>query len=430
MGRSLRVHENAVSKVKAALRRNGYARQKDLAEELEIALSTLSNYLNGRSVDHVNFIEISDRLGLDWHAIADLTVEDDVPLTVTEIEPETPPFIYVDRPPLETICYQALLNPSSLLRIKAPRLMGKTSLVQRTFNRLAPHEYRTVHLNLHLASQADFQNLSAFLQWFCASVTQQLQLPNRLADYWDEEFSTQKISCTEYFEKYLLASSDQPFVLCLDEVDRLFGHAAIAADFFSLLRAWYEQTKTRRAWQKLRLVIVYATEVYIPLNIHESPFNVGQLIELGEFTSQQVAAIAQHYGLEWTAVETEQLTTIVGGHPEWVSKALRTIKERNISLTQLLQSASTEVGIYSGELRHLWRIVQQYPALLESMAAVIQSDHPVRLSLDLSYQLHSLGLVRFRGNAVVPSCELYRQYFRDRLDEPCTRNSIKLGAAS
>jgi AAA-like domain len=35
---------------------------------------------------------------------------------------------YVERPPIESICYETLLQPGSLLRIKAPKLMGKTSL--------------------------------------------------------------------------------------------------------------------------------------------------------------------------------------------------------------------------------------------------------------------------------------------------------------
>jgi serine/threonine-protein kinase len=73
MGRSLRVHADEIAKVKAGLRRNGYVRQKDLAEELGIALSTLSNYLNGRPVDYVNFIEISGCLGLDGKQLVQST---------------------------------------------------------------------------------------------------------------------------------------------------------------------------------------------------------------------------------------------------------------------------------------------------------------------------------------------------------------------
>ncbi|BAS60374.1 Adenylate cyclase (plasmid) [Leptolyngbya boryana IAM M-101] len=417
MGRSLQVRADAVCKVKAGLRRNGYARQKDLAEELGIALSTLSNYLNGRPVDYVNFTEISNCLGLDWQAIADLPTTSEPESLPIETSCSIESFIYIERPPIDRICYEALLHPSCLLRIKAPRLMGKTSLVAHLLRQAAHQGYRTVHLNFHLANQADFRSLSAFLQWFCASVTQQLQLPNRLAQYWDEEFSTNKISCTEYFEKYLLSNNPQPLILSLDEVDRLFVYPELAADFLSLLRAWYEKTKTLKIWQQLRLIIVYATEVYIPLNLHESPFNVGQLIELHEFTAEQITSLAQQYTLEWTESQTQQLMAIVGGHPEWISKALRSLKSKEMPFEQLLQTAALESGLYRGELRHLWRMVHQRTELLEGMRTVMQASQPVRLSTDLSYQLHSLGLIQLQGNFAVPRCALYQRYFCDRLSE-------------
>ncbi len=38
----------------------------------------------------------------------------------------------------------------------------------------------------HYADKSDFGNLKKFLQWFCVSVSRDLRLPNRLADYWDE----------------------------------------------------------------------------------------------------------------------------------------------------------------------------------------------------------------------------------------------------
>jgi len=84
-------------------------------------------------------------------------------------------------------------------------------------------------------------------------------MPNRLADYWDEQFSTSKMNCTHYFEQYLLAASASPLVLCLDEVERVFDYRDVASDFLGLLRAWHEQARTRNIWRKLRLVVVHPT---------------------------------------------------------------------------------------------------------------------------------------------------------------------------
>ena len=65
MSRSLRVHPDYIQKVKLAVKRNGYPRQKDLAEELEFSLATVGNFLNGKRVDYNYFTEICRVLVLD-----------------------------------------------------------------------------------------------------------------------------------------------------------------------------------------------------------------------------------------------------------------------------------------------------------------------------------------------------------------------------
>jgi hypothetical protein len=96
---------------------------------------------------------------------------------------------------------------------------------------------------------------------------------------------------------YLLPSINSPLTLCLDEVDTVFNHPDIASDFFGLLRAWHEAAKNSDLWKKLRLVVVHSTEVYIPMNINQSPFNVGLPIELPEFNAGQVQDLAARHGL-------------------------------------------------------------------------------------------------------------------------------------
>jgi hypothetical protein len=69
--RSLRVRREYIGKVKQAVWRNRFSTQKYLAEELDLCLSTVSNYLNGKPVFNLNFMEISEKLGIDWEEIAD-----------------------------------------------------------------------------------------------------------------------------------------------------------------------------------------------------------------------------------------------------------------------------------------------------------------------------------------------------------------------
>ena len=82
------------------------------------------------------------------------------------------------------------------------------------------------------------------------------------------------LSCTRYLE-ILLQDTDEPLVLGLDEVDRLFKYPDISQDFFYLLRSWHEEANNIELWEQLRLIVVYSTEDFGKLDINQSPFNVG-----------------------------------------------------------------------------------------------------------------------------------------------------------
>jgi len=322
--------------------------------------------------------------------------------------------VYIERPPIEADCYERILKPGALIRIKAPRQMGKSSLMGRILHHASQQDYQAVSLNFQLADRRIFTDLKVFLQWFCAKVSQKLGLTSKLEEYWDHIYGD-KDNCTVYFEEYLLQKISNPLALALDEVNLIFQHPEIATDFFGLLRAWHEEANKGNLWKKLRLLIVHSQEVYIPLNIHQSPFNVGLQIELQEFSQDQVQELVKRHGLGWNTGQIEQLRAMVGGHPYLVRAALYHIARHDTSLEQLLQTAATEAGLYSDHLqRHLWHL-EQNPRLAEAMKQVIATTSPVRLAAEETFKLDSMGLVSRQGNDVKPLCNLYRQYFRDRL---------------
>lgn len=76
MVRSLRVAPQYIKRVKAALLRNGFPRQQDLAEALEKSRDLVSRFLNGRPVQYLNFLEICQKLELNLEEIADFGTQD------------------------------------------------------------------------------------------------------------------------------------------------------------------------------------------------------------------------------------------------------------------------------------------------------------------------------------------------------------------
>ncbi|OZH53554.1 hypothetical protein AFK68_16835 [Hydrocoleum sp. CS-953] len=403
--RSLRVAPEYLEKVQSAVQRNNFPSQKALANELGFSRSTVSNFLNGKPVDFLNFTEISDKLGFDWQAIAQ----------IPETEKEAEKTIYIERQPIESICDETILEAGSLIRIKAPQKMGKTWLTNRILEQGKKHNYQTASINLLDADTTDFQDLDKFLSWFCRCVGRELNVPKEiLHESWDEEDSS-KINCKIYFEECLLPKVTEALVLCIDNIDLIFPHP-IAEDFLPLLRSWHETAKRKNIWKKLRLVVVHSTEVYIPLDINGSPFNVGKSIELPEFNLQQVRQLTEIYELNLQAEQVTQLTDLVGGHPFLLDQAFSDLKNyQNSTLSELLEKAATNAGIYRIHLQKLLSTLEAHPELKAAFKKVVMAKESVNIDSLLTYKLDSLGLVKLEGNNVFPRCELYRQYFYERL---------------
>ncbi|ASC71423.1 WD-40 repeat protein [Halomicronema hongdechloris C2206] len=334
--------------------------------------------------------------------------------------------LYIERPPIETQVMAAVLKPGSLIRLKAPRQMGKTSLLRRILAHAQQHQLRCVSLSFHRADRAIYTDLDRFLRWFCANISYQLGLEADLDSYWNTDIGS-KVSCTAYLEDHVLSQISDGLVIALDELNDLFQYPELASEFLPLLRSWYEDGRELPAWQKLRWVLAYATDVYVPLQLNQSPFNVGLAIKLPSFSLDQVQELAQRHGLTWADGQggQEQLLTLlhmVSCRPGLVRLALYALAQNGMGVDQLIEEAPTQSGIYSDHLRHLLAALSPFPGLQAAFRRVIQAAEPVSLDPITAYRLESLGLITLDKNQATPSCELYRHYFLNFLpaDQPST----------
>jgi len=94
--------------------------------------------------------------------------------------------LYINRNNLEQTCYQEILRGGSLIRINAPRKMGKTSLMARIINYAQQQQYHTLYFSFRLAESSIFQDLNHWLRWLCVSISRQLDLDNHLPQDWDD----------------------------------------------------------------------------------------------------------------------------------------------------------------------------------------------------------------------------------------------------
>ncbi|GJD19253.1 hypothetical protein RIVM261_042090 [Rivularia sp. IAM M-261] len=433
----------------------GFARQIDLAERIGRSQSVINFFLNGRKVEYLNFYELCQVLEFEVQEIADFEAlastytpktqkinnspssslsPSPSPVAISESPPVTfdleypegevpldSPF-YVERASIEQRCYEEIKKPGSLIRIKAPQHMGKSSLLARILQQAENQGNKVVTIDFQIIDEEFFSDLNKFLHCFCDTVIEAVagnnrELLEKLLQQLDEHWETGKRfgymkSCKNYFERYLFPEINQPLVLGLEKVDRLFEYPKIYKDFFGLLRAVHEESKRRDIWKQLRLALAYTTDAYVPVDINQSPFNVGLALEIPEFTHEQVQDLAQRHQLNWSDTEVNELIGLVGGHPYLVRLALFHIANGEISFTKFLQTAPTAEGIYSKHLQRQEYILKQQPELWKAMQEIVANGHPVILTTEIRFKLYSLGLVKLRNDEVTPRCELYRLYFR------------------
>lgn len=324
-------------------------------------------------------------------------------------EPISSPF-YIERDQFESNLDTLLTE--SLIRITAPKKMGKTSLLKRIVAHCKLQGFETVYLNFSQIENSKLEKESEFIKLFYNSMIQEwLSLSPR--NNWDQNLSAMT-NCTSNFQS-LLKKLNKTFVLVMDEIDHLLSYPHIYQNFFPLLRNWYEKGNDSSIWSKLRIVIAYSTEDYGKLDIDQSPLNVGLAIKLKEFTPLQVQNLASRHRLN--REEILPLIKLIGGHPFLIRLAFYHLFYQTVTLPQLLKEAATDSGIYRQHLLRLLKKLKGNQELERVLNLVLNSSQPLEsknITIPL-YQLESMGLIKLEGNLAKISCELYRQYFKNRL---------------
>lgn len=444
MPRSVRLRADVIGKVQTIVHNNFYC-QNDLADELGFAQSTISNFINGKPVDRRKFQDICEKLGItDWRDLAE-NPQQDQSVNISELQNTLTPSVpmqseisrpsngyrlempegavplnsifYVERLPQETYCQEEISRPHAMIRLKAPRQMGKTSIIVRLLHQAEQQGDRTVYLSLEQIMEQAWSDADRLLAWFCASVSLKTQHKFQQENYASlTAMVGSTLGTQEYFESYLLPDLAAPLTIGLDSVDRLFEYPHLYNNFFSLLRSLHEAGKHTAILSKLRLVVSHAAEVYIPLDINQSPFNVGVSVEVSEFTIEQVALLAVKHQLNWIATDIDKLMSLIGGHPFLIRWAMFEVASGKIDLPTLIASAASREGIFYQ--RHLARLEQtliNQPDLSTAMANLLRARTEAILSPRTRGQLEGLGLVKVQGESITPRCDLYRKYFSNLL---------------
>ena len=320
---------------------------------------------------------------------------------------------YVERA-TDTVALDTIQQQGVTITIKGPRQMGKSSLLIRVMNKARELEKRVVFLDFQFFDRSALADADLFYRQFCRWITLRLRLKDQTEDWWEMYGAIgNPLASTFYFQDYLLPELNCPVVLAMDEVESTFG-TPFRTDFFGMLRGWHNSRATEPIWKQLDLVLVTSTEPYqLIQDLNQSPFNVGQIIDLADFSEDQVADLNAHHGSRFNASQLKRLMMLLHGHPYLVRRAMYLVAGGRMSVEELFQRRTEERGPFGDHLRYHLSRVYDHEQLVRGLLQVFnQKRCPDE---GIFFRLRGAGLIRREGQQVVPRCQLYAEYFQEHL---------------
>nr|WP_309694211.1 AAA-like domain-containing protein [Armatimonas sp.] len=323
---------------------------------------------------------------------------------------------YIERPADREFA-EAIARRDSIVLVKGPRQIGKTSLLARGLEQARQQGTRVVLTDIQALPETCLATPDVFFRFLARTLALELEIPFHPADDWPEDLPPQT-NLEMFLQSRILAADPSPVIWALDETDRLLS-SPFASDIFGIFRSWHNRRalKPTSSWSRLTLAIGYATEAHLfILDANQSPFNVGTRATLSDFTLSQLAELNQRYGSPLaTQSSLERVHALTAGHPYLTRCCLDALTSRTATLEHLESEGSRDEGPFGDHLRRFLSGVHASPELAASLRTLL-SGTP-RVPIDHFYRLRSAGIIAGESaDAVSLRCRLYQDYFARHLN--------------
>jgi hypothetical protein len=307
--------------------------------------------------------------------------------------------------------FSALQKSRALVTVRSPRQTGKTSLIMGMYVALrqAEEPLRTTFIDFQALEDKSLQSRNAIWCAIAAQIAKQLPVAGWKGADWDfDESYIGNIST--FLDQFIFANDETPLLICLDEVDRLFG-SPIGSKFFSSVRAFFNSGAHDPSWEKVRWLLGSSSEPsFFIEDLTQSPFNIGLRVELRAFTPSEIETFAGRHGLSLDKGILQEVMEFVGGRPYLVHLIFYHLVRNPNAHANLFDTTVTSRGIFRDHLHSYLVQFQRQKSLAEAMKEIIKGNGCE--DAKLCHRLEAAGLVR-RDNSLkpVPACRLYAEFF-------------------
>ena len=320
-----------------------------------------------------------------------------------------------------------LCRQSRFAYVLTPRQLGKSSLMIRTAEELLAEGFRAVTVDLtQIGTGSDAE------KWYgdvLEVVADQLELTTNARTWWQQEAETGlTLRLTRFFEEVVLAEVSEPIVIFVDEIDTTLS-LGFTDDFFAAIRYFYVARAQNPALRRLSFVLIgVATPADLIRDPKRTPFNIGERVDLRDFTPAEAAPLAAGLPLPpeqaqralgwilgWTGGHpylSQRLCSVLASDPpaEWSKAAVdqavgrsffgeRSEQDNNLQFVRDMLTKRAPPG-YGAELLRTYRSIWQ-----GKQPVADEKQNLVHAHLKLS------GVVRRDGRQLAVRNRLYREVF-------------------
>ena len=308
----------------------------------------------------------------------------------------------------------AIAHRDSILLIKGPRQIGKTSLLARGLDQARRAGAQVFLTDMQKISSASLESLETFFLSMAQMLAAQVGGITEPRQVWNVDWDA-AANFERFLRREVLNRLQVPVVWGLDEVDRLF-HCEYKDDVFGLFRAWHNERSLdpEGPWGRLTLAMAYATEAHLFItNLNQSPFNVGTRVVLEDFTEEQVSDLCGRYGFP-EEESSRRVFGLVGGHPYLVRRCLHAMQTQGIGMEAVDSEVESGDGLFGTHLERVLQTLEMDPELRESVHDNL--NYGVPYTAARFYRLRSAGIISGSSpEGARPRCRLYDEFLRRRL---------------
>ncbi|MCI0339323.1 MAG: AAA-like domain-containing protein [Acidobacteria bacterium] len=196
-----------------------------------------------------------------------------------------------------------LCREGTFAYVLTARQLGKSSLMVHTAQRLRQEGVCSVIIDLSkIGAQVTPE------QWYIGllvEIEEQLALDVDLVKWWRDHAQigfAQRL--TKFFQEVLLKEVSAPIVIFVDEIDATLS-LDFTDDLYVAIRDLYHARATSSEFKRLSFAVIgVATPGELIRDPQRTPFNIGQRVDLGDFTYEEAVPLAK--GLNLPPGEAEQ----------------------------------------------------------------------------------------------------------------------------